>query len=101
MQISFERSGGFIGVPMSITLDTATLPADDAAQLSRLVEAADFFNLPANIPSRSAQPDRFQYKVTVWMGDRQHTVSAGESAVPGTLKPLLDWLIEAIRSGDR
>jgi hypothetical protein len=98
MQISFERSGGFIGTPITITLDTATLSPDHANQLRRLVNAADFFNVPATIAPSSSQPDRFQYKVTIQEGDRHHTVTVGEAAIPSTLKPLLDWMMEAIRN---
>lgn len=97
MQVSFERSGGFIGAPMTITLDSATLAPDDATQLRRLVEAADFFNLPATAKS-PAQPDRFHYQVSIQEGDRHHTITIGEAAVSKTLRPLLDWLMDAIRN---
>ncbi|NJN87064.1 MAG: hypothetical protein HC881_13190 [Leptolyngbyaceae cyanobacterium SL_7_1] len=93
MQISVERSGGLMGALLTTTLDTSTLAATDAAQLRQLVEAADFFHLPATIPT-AAQPDRFRYTITVRQGDRHHTVTVGESTLPSTLRPLLDWLSE-------
>jgi hypothetical protein len=96
MQISFERSGGFAGISLNTTVDTANLPPTDAAQLRQLVEVADFFHLPARMAS-PAQPDRFQYQLTVEDGDRHHTAILDESAVPGTLRPLLDWLLNAAR----
>jgi hypothetical protein len=97
MQVSVERSGGLMGAPLTTMLDTSNLTAIDAAQLQELIEAADFFHLPAIIPS-AAQPDRFRYTITVQAGDRQHTVAVGESTLPSTLKPLLDWVMEMGRS---
>jgi hypothetical protein len=96
MQIFFERSGGVTGIPVTVTIDTASLSSQEVIQLSQLIEISDFFELPGTSPA-PARPDRFQYKVTVREGDRQHTVIMGETAVPTTLKPLLDWLIEAAR----
>ncbi|WP_416666370.1 protealysin inhibitor emfourin [Egbenema bharatensis] len=96
MQVSFERRGGFTGIPIEVTVNTAALSPEETAQLHRLVEAARFFDLPAQM-NDLPQPDRFYYKVTVWQGDRQHTVRVGESAVPPPLYPLLDWLMEAAR----
>jgi hypothetical protein len=96
MQVSLERSGGFTGISLSITVDTATLPPDQATQLDHLVKTADFFNLPTTIDSPT-QPDRFQYQVSVQEGDRQHTVMIRETAVPANLKPLINWLTEALR----
>jgi hypothetical protein len=91
MLVLFERSGGFAGVPVTITIDLATLSPADATQLNRLIEQADFFNLPTTTPA-STKPDRFQYRVTIQMGDRHHTIKTGEATAPETLTPLLDWL---------
>jgi len=92
MRISFERTGGFAGISKTATIDTATLPADEAASLPTLVETADFFNLPTNIPAGPNQSDRFVYTVTVEENHRKHTVTVSESAVPENLQPLVEWL---------
>ena len=96
MHISFERSGGITGMPVTIVIDTDSLSSDEVSQLYQLVENSGFFELPA-ATAEPTQPDRFQYKVIISEGDRQRTVTRGEAAVPTTLKPLLDWLIEAAR----
>jgi hypothetical protein len=96
MHVSFERSGGVTGIPVTISFDTASLSSQEIIQLSRLIEISGFFELPSASPTPT-QPDRFQYKIIVCEGDRQHTVTRGEVAVPATLKPLLDWLVEAAR----
>ncbi|MEH2119416.1 hypothetical protein PQG02_22270 [Nostoc sp. UHCC 0926] len=92
MRISFERTGGFAGITKKTTVDTDTLPPNEAATLSCLVEAADLFRLPEQITSPNPQSDRFQYKLTVEDNGKQHTVTVSESALPGTLRPLIEWL---------
>ncbi|WP_017651971.1 protealysin inhibitor emfourin [Fortiea contorta] len=95
MRISFQRTGGFAGITKTTTLDTATLPPNEAEVLPRLVEAADLFKLPAQITSAQPQSDRFQYKLTVEDQGKQHTVTVSEAAMPGTLRPLIEWLNQA------
>lgn len=96
MRISLERSGGFTGMMMAVSVDTAKLAAPEASQLKSLVEAANFFQLPEAI-APATQPDRFQYHLTVAEQKRKHSITVSESAMPGTLKPLVDWLIDAAR----
>lgn len=92
MRISFERTGGFTGISKITTVDTATLPPQEADVLPRLVEVADFFKLPELITNPNPQSDRFQYKLTVEDNGQQHTVTVSEAALPGTLRPLIEWL---------
>ncbi|MDF5708537.1 MAG: hypothetical protein PUP90_12845 [Nostoc sp. S4] len=92
MRISLERTGGFAGISKKTSVDTAQLPASEANTLNRLVEAADLFRLPEQITSPNPQSDRFQYKLTVEDNDKQHTVTVSEAALPGTLRPLIEWL---------
>ncbi len=94
MYISLERSGGVTGMPITIAINTDSLSSNEVSQLRQLVENSGFFELPA-ATTEMTQPDRFQYKVIVCDGDRQHTVKIGETAVNNNLKPLLDWLIAA------
>ena len=92
MRISFERTGGFAGMIKTKTFDSAELPENEANRLPKLVEAANFYNLPPDISVPPNQPDRFQYTLTVEQEDRKHTVTVNEAAVPGDLKPLVEWL---------
>ena|SRR6266542_3448597 len=65
MKLTLTRSGGFAGLmrpPM--TLDTSTLPAAEARKLESLLESARFFQLPS-VRAAPAQPDRFQFTLTV------------------------------------
>jgi len=97
MRISFERTGGFAGIRLTTIVDPATLPIEEANHLRQLVEAADFFHLPATIISPTPQADRFQYRLTVEEKGRQHTVKVSEQAAPDALKPLIEWLVDAAR----
>ncbi len=92
MQVTVKRTGGFTGIPLTKTVDSATLPQQEAVLLHQMMAAADFFKLPSTIPF-TPQPDRFQYQITVEQEGKQHSVMFGETAVPASLKPLLNWLM--------
>ncbi len=97
MLIKFERTGGYAGMSISATINAADLPVDRAEELSRLIEKADFFNLPERIVSPAPRPDRFQYKVKVQEKGRTHTVTVSEEAMPANLGPLIKWLSASAR----
>jgi hypothetical protein len=92
MHLIVERTGGFTGIPLTKTIDSASLSQQEAASLHQMMVAAGFFELPATIPS-TPHPDRFQYQITVEQEGKRHSVTVGETAVPSNLKPLLNWLM--------
>ncbi|MBD3880628.1 hypothetical protein IFO70_02555 [Phormidium tenue FACHB-886] len=96
MRITLERSGGFMGIPMTTSIDTTCLAADEAAQLHQLVEASNFAQLPALIAPTN-QPDRFQYRLTVENHEQSQTLSFSESTMPLAVQPLVDWLLKTAR----
>ncbi|MBW4495206.1 MAG: hypothetical protein KME26_19380 [Oscillatoria princeps RMCB-10] len=97
MRINFERTGGFAGMRLATVADTNTLPPEEANQLRRLVDAADFFHLPPTITSPTPVADRFQYRLAVEENGQQHTVTVSERALPAPLRPLIEWLLAAAR----
>jgi hypothetical protein len=97
MRVHFERTGGMAGMRLAATIDGEDLAPDERAQLEELVTAVDFFALPERLTAPSSGADRFQYRVTVERGDRRHTVLIGEAAAPPALRPLLEWLVRALR----
>jgi hypothetical protein len=99
VKVQFVRTGGVAGIRLTATLDTETLPADEADRLRRLVAAARLFDQPASRPSPAPETDRFQYRVTVEEGDRTKRVELDESSIPDTFRPLLDYLIDSARTG--
>jgi len=98
MRIRFERSGGLIGKRMVATVDTESLSEEEARLLRSLVDAARFFDLPPTISAPVRIPDQFQYRLTVEVEGRRHTVEMSEATAPAELRPLLRRLTEVARS---
>src|SRR5512145_687451 len=98
MRIDFERTGGFSGMRLAATLDTATLPADQADTLHGLIAEAHFFDLPSQIPAPPEAADQFHYHVTVEAEGKRHTVDVGEGAASPALQALLQQLTLLARS---
>ena len=100
MKISFERTGGFAGMRMAITVDADSLPNPDATALRKLVTDADFFNLA--VPSAGKViPDGFQYAITIEGDGKQRTIQITDAAIPDKLRPLLEDLSARARSQRR
>ncbi|MFQ6061623.1 MAG: protealysin inhibitor emfourin [Methanosarcinales archaeon] len=97
MRISFERTGGFTGMRMTAIFDTDSMPPEEARHLREMVNSAGFFELPEFSPAPKRGADYFQYKLTVETEGRMHTIEMSEEAVPGALRPLLEWLMDAAR----
>jgi len=86
--ITFERSGGVIGNEVYFELDFGSLPEDKVERLQKMIDSADFFNIPTNL-GMSSTPDEFQYKVTVDNGKDYHSVRATDTTMPKVLLPLV------------
>jgi emfourin len=97
MNIHFERSGGFAGLRLSHDVDSSQLSSDEQKELQELVNTAGFFDLPANLRAKDPGADRFQYKLTMKAGPREHTVDADDVSLPENLRPLLNWLMAKVR----
>ncbi len=104
MRIYFERNGGFLGRPVTYTVDTSTLPTDEADSLQNLVKAATVLDLPkttTNDQTLSKGRDEFQYKV-VFDDDRvKYTIETTDTTAPDSLRPLLRQLTLMTRSSSR
>ncbi len=77
MRIRYEKEGGvayFPGLSKAIDIDTEQLPAAVRSELERLIEATNFFDLPAVSPPPRGAADYRQYKITVTTSKRGHTV---------------------------
>jgi len=95
-KISFERTGGFMGRKVSVSLDLDDLPDEQAALLDDLLDEADFFELPADM-TKPAMPDAFTYNITVRSDNKEHSVRCGDASMPDDLRPLLDELNKQAR----
>ena len=97
MRIIFERTGGFMGLKSSLTIDLDDLPLDQAATLRRLLDEAHFFTLTENPPARP-NPDGFQYTITAETDTATHTIHTSDTSSPEELRPLLQELSKRARS---
>ena len=97
MKVLFERTGGFAGIKLSASFDSASLPPRQAQRLQELLEECRFFQLPIRLEETAPRPDRFFYRLTVESQNGVHTVQASEGAVPPEMRPLLEWLTTAAR----
>ena len=93
MRIYFERSGGSTGIPLVATIDSQTLTDEEAQHLHELIEATEFFDLPAHlIETAPLGGDQFHYKVTIADGGQANSVKTTDSAAPEDVRPLLHYL---------
>ena len=92
MKVFFERSGGFMGVPRQVSIDSDSNSPDTKEKLTRLIESSRFFDMPPRIDA-TGHPDSFQYKIIVEEGERKHSVTLDEASMPNELKPLVKYLM--------
>lgn len=98
MKIDFERSGGFIGLRTTATIDTQALAEAESQHLHELIATASFFDLPPYLTKTSLPvPDQFHYKVTIVDEDQTHTVETNDVSAPDTLRALLRQLTHLAR----
>jgi hypothetical protein len=99
MKIHFERSGGFTGIPVSMIIDTVSLPSKEARIIQNLVEDSHFFELPPtpNKTSRTGAADYFQYQITIENGTRKHTVKSDDISIDPKLKLLVNLLVNNLQ----
>jgi hypothetical protein len=102
MILRYERSGGFTGMRIAVEVDTSTLSSDERAEVSGLVNAADFFEMPARIAAPGGADD-FVHVLTVESEGRRHTVEASGPGTPQALDALLRTMGRLARTsgGDR
>ena len=96
MKIIFDRSGGFMGLKSSLTINLDDLPIDQAETLRRFLDEANFFTLAENPPARPS-PDGFQYTITVETETITHTIRTSDTNAPEELRPLLQELSQQAR----
>jgi hypothetical protein len=100
MRITFERTGGFMGRKVSLTLELDELPSDQAETLHRYLDEANFFTIEGTPsspgPTRFAR-DEFHYLITVETRDTKHTVRTTDATMPASLRPLIEELSRLTR----
>ena len=94
--ILFERTGGFMGRKVTLTLDLDSLPPDQAGTLRGLLDNADFFSLTEE-PTTPPVPDEFLYTLTVTTNLLAYTVRTSDTTMSESLRPLVEELSRRAR----
>jgi emfourin len=95
-RILFERSGGFMGRTTNLVLNLEDLPEQEARELRRLVEQADFFHLDEDLAPSPARDD-YSYRITVETDEGERTIRVRDASAPEGLRPLLQELSRRAR----
>lgn len=94
-KIMFERSGGFLELPIDLTLDLDSLAPHEAQHFMYLIEDADFFRFPEDLVAESAA-DEFIYTITVETGSARHRVRVSEMYLSEPLQMLANELLALV-----
>ncbi len=92
MRVRLERTGGFANIRRTYVADDAAVTPERAAELRRLVEAAEPEIAAANASPRPRGADRFVYTVTIERGGATHAITVTEEEAPPAIQALIDWL---------
>lgn len=96
--IWFERSGGFAGISTSVEIDSKILSTEEVEKLRQLIDQSGFIEYHKSDSTPGNMPDQFQYKITIEYQGEKQTVEFGESAVPDSFRPLVNYLSQKARS---
>jgi hypothetical protein len=92
LRIRLVRSGGFAGLRTDVSVDAASLPPAEAAELAGLVERME---LPAGPRRpRPSGADRFQYDLAIVHGGKRREASLGEAELTPELEELVRRVLE-------
>jgi hypothetical protein len=97
VRVDFERSGGFAGISLRLTLDTQQLPPAEGASLEKMIQDSGFFGLSEQVRGGAPGADRFQYRLAISSPGRTHSIVVNDADVPDPLLPLLQQLTDLAR----
>jgi hypothetical protein len=93
--VDVERSGGFAGTVIRRSVDTESLPADEARQLADLVADLDVDTVVwGRAPSSPSVRDGFEYDVHIVRGSAQTDLHAQDPNVPVSLRALITFVFQ-------
>jgi hypothetical protein len=88
-------NGGFVYLPTRsepTTIDTDDLPAEEAKELERLMEAARFFELPETSSPPRGAADYLRYTISATTPEHSHTVHFTDPIEDPHLQTLVEYL---------
>jgi hypothetical protein len=95
MRVRFKMDGGFVYLPARskpTTIDTEDLPAEEAKELERLIEAAGFFELPETSSPPGGGADYLRYTISATTPEHSHTVHLTDPIEDPHLQALVEYL---------
>jgi hypothetical protein len=103
MKIYFEQSGGLAGIDDNISINRDSLDPQDASELQRLVDSANFFDLPSEPAAPLRGADYLEYKITIETNDnKKHSIKTTDLTVSPNVAPLIRYLRrKAVKEGRR
>jgi hypothetical protein len=94
IRVNVERSGGFAGTVIRRSVDTESLPADEARQLAELVAELDVDAVRGAAGSSPSVRDAFEYDVQIVRGTEQIHLHAQDPNVPPQLRSLIKFVFQ-------
>lgn len=96
MRVEFKKDGGIAYLPglnRPTTIDTADLDPGATRQLTELVEAACFFELPDTLGSAARGAADYQsYSITIENGNQKHSVRVSDLSDNQEVAALVSFL---------
>lgn len=97
LQIRFTWEGGPAGWRSVYEADETSLMTGEVTELRRMLDEANFFNLPDQVGNGEPIPDLFRYTVWVAVGRRNRAITTYDGTGPHASPPLvtlIEWLKE-------
>ena len=82
-----------MGQEIAMNFDLGSMPGSVAQRLHGLLTESNFFEVPVVNDLRTSL-DEYQYDITVVAGNSIHTVHISDTAMPQSLRPLVEELTE-------
>lgn len=99
--ISFERSGGFTGIPVKCSIDSSILPAEEFKEFSEMIDKIDFKNLSGNKNSSAGYPDQTVYKLDINIEGDKHSFDFREQSISEEIRTLIRGLERIARNHNK
>ena len=99
MRVKFLQSGGVVGAPRGVELESGRLPADDARELQTLVQASGI--LESGTFLSAAGRDLRLYEIEIESGAGIVAVTFDDHTLPEQARPLVSFLRRSAKPQDR
>jgi hypothetical protein len=93
MKIYFKQGGGLAGINNNISINSDSLDPQEASELQRLVDNANFFGLPSEPAAPLRGADYLEYKITIETNDnKRHSIKTTDLTMSPDVAPLIRYL---------